>query len=208
MCGICGLINFNNQPVRLDSMHAMMAKMKHRGPDDEGVFTESCIGLGFVRLSIIDLSKAGHQPMFSDDGRYVMVFNGEIYNYIEIRDELISKGHRLKSKTDSEVLLHSYIEWGECCLDKFNGMWAFVIYDKIENTIFGARDRFGIKPFYYLQTPDFFAFASEIPSLLTLLPRKSKPDYQSIFDYLAFNRTDQTECTFFQRLRSFSMDVL
>jgi asparagine synthase (glutamine-hydrolysing) len=179
----------------------MMSIMKHRGPDDEGVFIEENVGLGFVRLSIIDLSPAGHQPMFSHDDRYVIVFNGEIFNYPELRDDMKSKEHSFRTGSDTEVLLAAYIEWGEECLHKFNGMWAFVIYDRLEKKIFAARDRYGIKPFYYLQTLDFIAFASEIPPLLSLAEDKPEPDNQSIYDYLVFNRTDQTERTFFTEVK-------
>ena len=201
MCGICGIINLNGQPVEGSRLNPMMKAMKHRGPDDEGSFIEDNIALGFVRLSIIDLSKAGHQPMLSDDGRYVLIFNGEIYNYIEIRDELIAKGHRFSTKTDTEVLLKSYIEWGEDCLHKFNGMWAFVIYNRTTKKIFAARDRYGIKPFYYYTDGTQYIFASEIPPILSVLNQKPKPDHQGIFDYLVFNRTDQTEHTFFSEIK-------
>lgn len=178
-----------------------MSIEKHRGPDDEGTFFEKNIGLGFVRLSILDLTYAGHQPMISNDTRYVTVFNGEVYNYLELRDELKQLNYIFKSGTDTEVILAAYKEWGEDCLSHFNGMWALAVYDRINRTLFAARDRFGIKPFYYLQTKDFFAFASEIPPLLSLLKDKIEPDYQSIFDYLAFNRTDQTERTFFKEIK-------
>jgi len=178
-----------------------MQIMKHRGPDDEGIFIDKNVGLGFVRLSIIDLSHAGHQPMSSPDGRYMIVFNGEIYNYLELRDELKSLRHVFRTQTDTEVLLAAYKEWGEECLHRFNGMWAFVIYDKLEKKIFAARDRYGVKPFYYLQTGDSFAIASEIPPLLSLLNQKPDPDQQSIFDFLVFNRTDQTENTFFKAIK-------
>lgn len=201
MCGICGIINFNDNRVDESAIRRMMQKQKHRGPDDEGVFIEDNVGFGFVRLSIIDLSPAGHQPMVSSDNRYIIIFNGEIYNYIELRDELRELGHIFITNTDTEVLLAAYDEWQEDCLNHFNGMWAFAIYDRLEKTVFASRDRFGIKPFYYLQTNEIFAFASEIPPLLDLLPSKPSPDYQSIFDYLAFNRTDQTECTFFSEIK-------
>ena len=201
MCGICGIIRFDNSPVEEAPIRKMMSIMKHRGPDDEGVFIENNLGLGFVRLSIIDLTRAGHQPMLSKDGRYVLIFNGEIFNYVELREELQKKGVVFQTQTDSEVLLSAYVFWGEECMFRFNGMWAFVIYDRFEKKIFGARDRFGVKPFYILQTTDFFAFASEIPPLLSLLYHKPKPDYQSIFDYLIFNRTDQTERTFFEEIK-------
>jgi asparagine synthase (glutamine-hydrolysing) len=197
MCGITGIINFKNNPVLKSQISDMMQAQKHRGPDDQGIFLDNNIGLGFVRLSIIDLSSAGHQPMESHDGRFVIVFNGEIFNYIELREELILKGYIFKTDTDTEVLINSFIEWGVDCQHKLNGMWAFAIYDKTNKQIFFSRDRYGIKPFYYYSNDEIFAFASEIPALLTTLPRKPKPNYQSIFDFLAFNRTDQNSETFF-----------
>jgi len=200
MCGICGIINFNQTIVEETSVRKMMHIMKHRGPDDEGVFMEDNIGLGYVRLSVIDLTSAGHQPMMDISGRYIMVFNGEIYNYIELKEELKEKYH-FNTQTDSEVLLAAYIVWGEACLHKLNGMFALAIYDKQNKSVFIARDRFGVKPFYYLQTEDYFVFCSEIPPLLSLLPNKPNPDYQSIFDFLAFNRTDQTDRTFFNEVK-------
>lgn len=201
MCGICGIVRFDNKGIEEASIRNMMQIMKHRGPDDEGVFFEDKIGLGFVRLSIIDLSPSGHQPMFSLDNRYIIIFNGEIYNYVELCEDLIKEGIKFRTHTDTEVLLNAYIHWGEECLNRFNGMWSFVIYDRKDRRIFAARDRFGIKPFYYLQTEEFFAFASEIPPLLTLIPSKPTPDFQSVFDYLAFNRTDQTDHTFFSEIK-------
>ncbi len=201
MCGISGIVHFDGSEVRNDQLLAMMKAMKHRGPNDEGTFAEDGLGLGFVRLSILDLSSAGHQPMFSFDDRYVMIFNGEIYNYIELRTELISRGHTFQSKTDSEVLLTAYTEWGEEMLHRLNGMFAIVIYDRKEKVLFGTRDRFGIKPFYYCFDDDRFLFASEITSILSVLGRKPKPDQQMIFDFLVFNRTDHTDHTFFSEVR-------
>lgn len=201
MCGICGIIRFDNKPVQETPIREMMRIMKHRGPDDEGVFLENNTGLGFVRLSILDLSMAGHQPMFSPDNKYVIVFNGEIYNYIELREELQKEGVIFTTKTDTEVLLNAYIQWGQDCIHRFNGMWAFAIYDREKKTIFFARDRFGVKPFYYLHTKEYFAFCSEIPPLLSLLNEKPTPDNQTIFDFLIFNRTDQTERTFFSEIK-------
>jgi asparagine synthase (glutamine-hydrolysing) len=201
MCGICGIINYNSQTVEESQLRQMMHLMKHRGPDDEGVFIERNFGFGFVRLSIIDLSQAGHQPKVSADGNYIIVFNGEVYNYIELREELINEGISFETRTDTEVILNAYIHWGEECLHRFNGMWACAIFNRKDNRIFIARDRFGIKPFYYFYNGEQFAFCSEIPPLLSLLKEKPQPDYQSIFDYLVFNRTDQTESTFFKDIR-------
>ena len=213
MCGICGIVNLDTNIVSQQPVEVMMRRMKHRGPDDEGIFLEGNIGLGFVRLSIIDLSSGGHQPMVSYDNRYVIVFNGEIYNYIEIRKELEGSGYRFRSSSDTEVLLMAFIEWGEKCLEKFNGMWVFAIYDRERHSLFCARDRFGIKPFYYLIDGERFLFASEIPPLLEVLSTKPKPNYQAIYDYLVFNRTDQDESTFFVEVRKlqhghyFKMDI-
>ena len=201
MCGICGLIRFDDQAAQEAPIRKMMQLMKHRGPDDEGVFIDKNIGLGFVRLSVIVLSTAGHQPKFSQDQRYVIVFNGEIYNYIELREELEKQGVVFNTQTDTEVLLNAYIHWGEECMNRFNGMWAFVIYDRQEKKSFASRDRFGVKPFYYIHTKEFFAFCSEIPPLLKLLDNNAKPNYQTIFDFLVFNRTDQMENTFFEGIK-------
>ena len=201
MCGICGIVEFEGSFVEDARITMMMSQMKHRGPDDDGSYFEKNVGLGFVRLSIIDLSPLGHQPMISTDGRYVMVYNGEIYNYLELKDELVRKGHAFRSKTDSEVLLAAYAEWGEECLERFNGMWACVIFDRKKDELFCARDRFGIKPLYYFIDPSRFIFASEIPPILSVMKRKPAPNNQSIFEYLAFNRTDQTEETFFKGIK-------
>ena len=201
MCGICGIINFSTIPVQKLSLETMMKRMKHRGPDDEGIFIDKNLGLGFVRLSIIDLSENGHQPMIDDSERYVIVHNGEVYNYNELKSELVKKGYRFKSNTDSEVILNSYIEWGPACQEKFNGMWAFTIYDKKTNEIFISRDRYGIKPFYYFLNKDKFIFASEIPPILKILKKKPDPNLQAVFDYMAFNRTDQNEDTFFSGIK-------
>jgi asparagine synthase (glutamine-hydrolysing) len=200
MCGIAGIINLDHQTIFESDIKLMMSKIKHRGPDDEGTFIDKNVGLGFVRLSILDLSPAGHQPMHSADNEQVIVFNGEIFNYIELRDELKQLGHSFKTQTDTEVLLTAYKQWGPVCEHKFNGMWAFVIYDKNKNTIFISRDRYGIKPFYYTIQHNKFYFASEIPAILSVLNKKPKANEQAIFDFLVFNRTDQSEETFFTNI--------
>jgi asparagine synthase (glutamine-hydrolysing) len=200
VCGVVGKVNFNNSVVKESELSKMMQKIKHRGPDDEGQFIENHIGLGFVRLSIIDLSDAGHQPMFSDDNRLVLIFNGEVFNYIELREELKAKGYKFKSSSDTEVVLKSYQEWGEGCLDRFNGMWAFVIYDRETREIFGARDRFGIKPFYYYRGSDSLIFASEIKAIREVVDTPLSINDQAVFDYLAFNRTDYSDRTFYSEI--------
>jgi asparagine synthase (glutamine-hydrolysing) len=198
MCGIAGIINLSGEKVNPSEIEIMLDKIKHRGPDDEGTFFKDNAGFGHVRLSIIDLSAAGHQPMFSTDERFMIIFNGEIYNYLELRKELESL-YPFKSKTDTEVLLAAYIHWGEDCLHKLNGDFAFVIYDTQTKTVFGARDRFGIKPFYYYLNSEQFVFASEIKAVLPLL-KDVKPNNKSIFEYLAYNRCDQSNETFFDSI--------
>jgi len=200
MCGISGITNFNKEPVENSSIKKMMKLMKHRGPDDNGFFVEKNIGFGFVRLSIIDLSDAGHQPMFDKSGRFMIIHNGEVYNYVELRNELLSKGYIFNSNTDTEVILYSFIEWGPNCLEKFNGMWAFCIYDREANKLFLCRDRYGIKPLYYYLNDNSFIFSSEIEPILSAIKYKPQPNQQIIFDYLVFNRTDHSNQTFFKNI--------
>tara|TARA_Y100001970_G_scaffold254528_1_gene330347 strand:- start:961 stop:2781 length:1821 start_codon:yes stop_codon:yes gene_type:complete len=195
MCGISGIVNLNNQKVNKSHIELMMTKMNHRGPDDNGMYFDHNVGLGFVRLSILDLSEAGHQPMKSSNSKYIIIFNGEVYNYKEIRKELKYK-YQFNSETDTEVVLAAYQEWGEKCLNKFNGMFSFVIYNIESKEIFGARDRFGIKPFYYFYDDNRFIFASEIKSIIPLIERE--PNNKIIYDYLLYNRTDHTNETFFK----------
>lgn len=166
-----------------------------------GTYTsEHCI-LGHRRLAIIDLSKDGHQPFSSEDNRYQLIYNGEIYNYIELRAELEGLGWRFRTRTDTEVLLKAYQQFGEACLSKFNGMFAFVLYDSWNETLFLARDRLGIKPLYYLILGPRFYFASEVKAL-TIIPRfNASMNQQSLFDYLVFNRTDIHDETFLQEIR-------
>src|SRR5258706_4726591 len=174
MCGIAGFLNKQrDSPVPLQEM---MTRLRHRGPDDHGTFIDERICLGHQRLSIIDL-KTGHQPMSTADGRLWIVFNGEIYNYIELRTMLSSKGYRFQTTSDTEVILHLYSEYGEDCVRQLNGMFAFVIYDVQKNKLFAARDPFGIKPFYYAILKDQFIFASEIKALLEFpgIPHTSDP---------------------------------
>ena len=197
MCGISGIINHNKQPVKEQDIRLMMQAIKHRGPDDEGLYIDKNVGLGFVRLSILDLSEAGHQPMCSHDGNLIIIFNGEVYNYIEIRDEL-KNDFEFKTGTDTEVVLAAYQKWGEKCLDKFNGMFSFVIYNLNTKEIFGARDRFGIKPFYYYHDDEKFIFASELKAILPFINKEANDSI--IADYLLYNRVDHSNETFFKNI--------
>lgn len=200
MCGISGVFYFNSKKAGTSEIKSMLSVMKYRGPDDEGVYVKDSVGLGHKRLSIIDLSSAGHQPMFDRSGRYCIIHNGEVYNYIELRRELSNK-YDFKSRTDSEVILYSYMEWGIECLKRFNGMFAFAIYDIKEERLFLARDRFGIKPLYYYWDKERFVFASEIKSILQIVPSEKAADDTVIFDYIVFNRTDQYEDTFYKKIK-------
>ncbi|MBN1414611.1 MAG: asparagine synthase (glutamine-hydrolyzing) [Bacteroidales bacterium] len=165
MCGIAGIYNFNAENrVREDLLFKMTEILKHRGPDDQGLYIDGNIGLGHRRLAIIDLN-TGNQPMIDEINKIAIVFNGEIYNYIEIKQILISKGHRFKTSSDTEVIMKAYAEWGIDCLSRFNGMWAFALYDIGSGELFITRDRIGEKPLYYFMNQDVFLFASEIKSL-------------------------------------------
>ncbi|HLD31529.1 MAG TPA: asparagine synthase (glutamine-hydrolyzing) [Patescibacteria group bacterium] len=161
MCGISGF-NFSDS----GKIQKMMERQKHRGPDDSGFFCTPNWSLGHNRLSIIDLSSAGHQPMFSADQRFVIVYNGELYNFQELRQDLKERGYQFRSQTDTEVIIYSYQEWGEDCLRRFNGMFSFAILDTQTQELFAARDRVGIKPFYYYQHQGHFIFASEVKAIL------------------------------------------
>ena len=145
MCGIFGTVNYR---ISEEQGMACLNEMIHRGPDGFGIWQEGGVTLGHRRLSILDLSENGRQPMSYADGRYQITFNGEIYNFIEIRNELMAKGYRFKSDTDTEVIAAAFAEWQEGCLDRFNGMWTFAIWDRKTRRLFISRDRFGIKPLY------------------------------------------------------------
>lgn len=202
MCGLAGI--FCRKGITrsdLELVERMNDLQRHRGPDDEGVYVDNYCVLGHCRLAIIDLSKDGHQPFESDDHRFQLVYNGEIYNYIELRDELQRFGWQFKTKTDTEVLLKAYLQYGKACLSKFNGMFAFAIYDTKKQTLFLARDRVGIKPLYYATIDSKLYFASEIKALCAIPSIRASVNYQSLFDYLVFNRTDVYDETFFNEIR-------
>ena len=198
---MCGIVGFTN---RLDNASEILGKMmdriKHRGPDSEGKYIDEGIAMGFRRLSIIDLSDVGSQPIFNEDKSLVLTFNGEIYNFKELRDELISAGHSFYTKTDSEVLIHGYEQWGEKLLDRLRGMFAFVIYNKNTGEIFGARDFFGIKPFYYAQMNGTFMWGSEIKSFLDHPDFKKELNTDVLETYLTFQYSP-TEDTFFKNVK-------
>jgi asparagine synthase (glutamine-hydrolysing) len=184
MCGIVGIIDFRSA-ADADSIRAAAATLYKRGPDDSGVWTSGGVGLGHQRLSIIDLTASGHQPMISGDGRFVLVFNGEIYNFQELRRQLDQHNAHWRSQSDTEVILAAYARWGPKCLERFHGMFSFAIWDQRGKALFAARDRIGEKPFYYHHSDDCFAFASRPRALLALKPKLSQElDEQAIRFYL------------------------
>jgi asparagine synthase (glutamine-hydrolysing) len=159
------------------------------------------VALGSRRLRILDLSDAGRQPLENEDGSNWLVYNGEIYNYRELRDELLDLGHRFRSETDTEVIVHAYEEWGDSCLDRFNGMFAFALWDEARRRLFCARDRVGVKPLYYTRHGSALLLASEIKALLVALPATPSPDESTIADYIALDHVDHSERTFFSGIR-------
>ena len=193
---MCGFVGFTNK-IKDDGtvLEGMMNKIIHRGPDSSGKFVSEEVNLGFRRLSIIDLAD-GDQPMYNEDGSLVLVFNGEIYNFLDLREELIEKGHTFKTRSDSETLLHGFEEWGNSLVDRLRGMYAFVIYNKNDNSLFGARDIFGIKPFYYANMNGSFMFGSEIKSFLVHPDFKKELNEEVLAHYLSFQYSP-TEETFF-----------
>lgn len=187
MCGICGVTNFN-KPIDPKGFEQQLDTLKHRGPDGAGTqFLENnTVALGHRRLSIIDLSKNGAQPMSNEDGTIWIAFNGEIYNFETLKKELISLGHHFKSKTDTEVIIHGYEEWGVNVLDKLNGMFAFGIYDNNKKQWFLARDRFGIKPLYYSLSDEKFVFASELKAIVTDKEFFREIDFDAVSDFFIY----------------------
>ena len=165
MCGIFGIFGTDwTQPACLQVLSHMDAALTHRGPDGHGLYTKAALGIGMRRLSIIDL-KTGNQPLANEDRSVWVVFNGEIYNYQELTAELMAKGHRFTTTSDTEVLVHLYEEYGEGCVDQLRGMFAFAVWDQSRHTLFLARDRLGIKPLYYAETPHGFVFGSELKAI-------------------------------------------
>ena len=176
----------NGEPVSPVLLRKMTDAIAHRGPDGEGFYIDSFIGLGHRRLAIIDLSPAGHQPMATISKQYVISYNGEVYNFQGLRTELEALGHQFRSRTDTEVVLHAYKEWGEKCLDKFNGHFAFAIWDKVKQELFLTRDRFGTKPLYYTFAGPYFIFASEQKAIITHPAVKREIDLEALLEYFTF----------------------
>lgn len=194
MCGIAGYLDFSGDTASCTILRGMTDAIAHRGPDGEGHYVDGACGLGHRRLAIIDLSPAGHQPMQTADLRYVISYNGEVYNFLELRTELEALGHRFHSSTDTEVILEAYAQWGPACISRFNGMFAFVIWDRQEKALFLARDRYGIKPLYYAFCGHMFIFASEIKAILQHPSCRPGLDKEALLEYFTFQNffTDRT----------------
>ena len=205
MCGIVGLLS-KARPELDVKIGEALNELNHRGPDNGGFEVYSTPGmvgvlfLGHARLSVIDLTVAGHQPMHSIDGRFTIIFNGEIYNYRELRAELIREGCAFKTDSDTEVLLSAWSRWGKACLPRLTGMFAFGVYDRRDQTLTCVRDAFGIKPFFYSVDSETFAFASELSALLKLLPVKPPVNWQRSYDYLVHGVYDNGSDTFFDEV--------
>lgn len=196
MCGISGIINKNGSSVTHDEIRSINDLIAHRGPDGRGLFFADNFALGHRRLAILDMSSAGHQPMTYGD-RYAITFNGEIYNYLELKEELGASGYEFASRTDTEVILAAYDKWGSDCVTRFNGMWAFAIYDKDRGHIFCSRDRFGIKPFYYSDSAEKFVFGSEIKQILAAGKGGAIANMRVVRDFLVEGYDGHTNETFF-----------
>ncbi len=197
MCGLVVMLGLAGRKPDPAILTRMAQSLAHRGPDDSGLYLDDHVGFGFRRLSILDLSPTGHQPMASEDGEFVIVFNGEIYNYIELRDELRAAGYCFRSTSDTEVLLAAYRHWGPECLARLNGMWAFVIHDRRRGVLFGARDRFGVKPLFMHHGKDCWLFASEIKAIVASGLYHRATNWQVAADFLIEGKLDETPATFF-----------
>jgi asparagine synthase (glutamine-hydrolysing) len=200
MCGIVGICNLNGEPMQTGLLKRMTDIIAHRGPDGEGHYADGPVGLGHRRLAVIDLSPAGHQPMANETGDVIITYNGEIYNFQSLRVELEKLGHHFRSRTDTEVALHAYEEWGKQCINRFNGMFAFAIWDRSRRRLFLARDRYGIKPLYWYFKDGRFMFASEIKAILEHPEVSRSVSYPALNEYFTFQNIF-TDLTLFEGVR-------
>jgi asparagine synthase (glutamine-hydrolysing) len=198
MCGFVSIVNLQGGPAPAETLDRMLSTLVHRGPDDAGVMVDGAVAFGFRRLSIQDLSPLGHQPMSTDDGACTIVFNGEIYNFVELREELRALGHRFRSSGDTEVLLAAYRQWGPDCVSRLNGMWAFIILDRRRRLLFGSRDRFGMKPLYRWTDGHQHLFASEIKAIRASGRVRDALNLRACAEFLHESRLDETSQTFFE----------
>jgi asparagine synthase (glutamine-hydrolysing) len=194
MCGITGFLNYNGEPVDPEVLRKMADAIRHRGPDGDGFYTDGGLGFGHRRLAIIDLSHEGDQPMVTADGRYALIFNGEIYNFRELRAELQNVGYRFRSTGDSEVVLNAFVEWGIRAIERFNGMFALAVWDRDQRELYLARDRYGIKPLYYAGFNNSFIFGSEVKAILKHPKASFSLNSEALLEYFTFQNlfTDST----------------
>ena len=197
MCGVTGVLHFDGEPASPVVLRRMTDAIAHRGPDGEGHYIDGSLGLGHRRLAIIDLSPAGHQPMLTPDGRFVLSYNGELYNFLELRAELEALGHRFRSRSDSEVMLLALAQWGVTALSRFNGMFAIALWDRDEKTLLLARDRYGIKPLYFARRGSTFLFGSEVKAMLAHPALRAEMDREGLLEYMTFQNF-LTERTLFK----------
>lgn len=202
MCGIAGELSFNGATPNRSDLASMAKSIAHRGPDGEGFFAQGAVGLAHRRLAIIDLSDAAAQPFSCGNGRYFTVYNGEIYNYKELRTELMRLGIVFKTQSDTEVVLQAFIRWGEACVSRFNGMFALAIWDVVEQKLFLARDRYGIKPLYFSLEANRFLFASEPKAILAHSSMSNRLDTEGLIEYLTFQNFF-TDRTLYKGIRTF-----
>lgn len=202
MCGIAGIFRVDREPIPPGYIEAMVAMLRHRGPDGDGAFFAPGLALGHTRLAIIDLTAASDQPLIDEAAGLTMIFNGEIYNYIELRDELKALGHAFRSAGDGEVILRAYEEWGPGCLGRFNGMFAIALWNERKRELFLARDRFGEKPLYMARTAKGLIFASEMKAILAVRPELRTPNRRSLYRYLSRGDLDLDHESFFAGIDS------
>lgn len=201
MCGLASIVSLSGAAPPAEALERMLASIAHRGPDDHGRQLDGPVALGFRRLSILDLSPLGHQPMDSEDGGCSIVFNGEIFNFIELREQLLALGHRFRSNGDTEVLLAAYRQWGNDCVLRLNGMWAFLILDRQRGVVFGSRDRFGIKPLYRWSDERFFVLTSEIKAIRASGLYRDALNLRTCAEFFHEDRLDETGATFYDGIQ-------
>ena len=204
MCGFFAVYSLKNNLKKSErKIKEASSSIYHRGPDHQGIYVDKNFCICCYRLSIIDLSSDGNQPMLSMNNNYVIGFNGEIYNFNELKKVLMSKGYKFRGNSDTEVLLNSFLEWGVKCVEKLRGMFSFIIFNKKDKNIFVFRDPLGIKPLYYIKKNSNFIISSEIKPILNLYPEEKIINEEVVFRYITRGWTDDTELTFFKNLKKF-----
>lgn len=204
MCGIAGIIYKDISDIKdIMQVKKMTDAIRHRGPDAEGQWIHENVALGHRRLSIIDRAEISNQPMLSHDGRYILTYNGEIYNYLELREELLKAGALFRTNSDTEVIIEAYRKYGLQCFERFNGMWALCLYDIEQKKLILCRDRFGIKPLVYLENDNYFVFASEAKAILAAFPDENIPNYGTVYRFIKGISAEETQTSFYKNIQIF-----